>query len=219
MGKLEDLEKRIKIRIKAKHTILTSPLEKDITRAVHEAYLESLESRAIDMQPSMYYLDSEGNKKYARLRNIILSTFALLEAKIDYLLIMKLDKTFTEFPYPNRCRGAINIILSGLNFDTKLNSVEAFYQEEKIDIGSLKGFCKVRNAFAHSLNLTSKHYFYKKINVTTNMYSFSGLIEKTNDIMDKLDKVIEKQPEKEELNKKVDAYMSIMFRRELHEKP
>lgn len=208
MGRLEHLEKTLIAKWKAKTTILTSPSEVEMKSAIHSAYLETLEEEAISKHPSLFFLDSNGNKKYCRYRTIVLSTVALLESKLDHLLQIQIDRDYTRF-FDSKKREAVQEIIGSLEFNKKIRCVDLFYKT-RMNVKLLYCIANIRNAFAHTLPLSSKKYYVDKKNVVINIYAFSVVIEKAFEEIDLLQKLIEEQPEHQAFEKILDARLKAL---------
>jgi hypothetical protein len=215
MGKLEEIEQDVTKEIKAELLKNQQVSEEIILKAqskmaktIRSKYLELLEKKAVALHPPMMgFLGvdySEKNAEYVRLRNIVLSVFALVESKINYLLTIKLNRGFAEFPRPSDgVTEALNILLDEKNYSAKVEALEKLYKNEKIDVGFLLALGTIRNAFAHALNVGDKKYKFKNRNVATDIYAFDDFIDKTLEIKNKLETISEKQPEVEASNKRI----------------
>jgi len=209
MVKLEKIEKDIikELTELSKTQQLNEEFYKSrLTKKIHFKYLELLEKKAINLHPPMTgYLGVdylEKNAEYVRLRNIVLSVFALIESKINYLLNIKLNRSFVNFPKPNDgITEALNILLDEKNYSAKVDALEKLYRDEKIDIGFLYDFGRIRNAFAHALRIEDKKYKFSNRNVADNNYAFDDFIEKAFEIKNKLEAIAKEQPEVKALNK------------------
>lgn len=213
MGKLEEIEYIVTEEIKselfknrqASEEMICKAQAKKI-KAIRSNYIELLEMQAVDLHPPMVgrlgvnYL--EENAKYVKLRNIVLSVFALIEKKINYLLTIKLNRNFGKFSVPNDgITEALNILLDEKNYSAKVEVLEKLYKSEEIDTKFLLTIGTIRNAFAHALDVRDNKYKFNKRNVIDDIYAFDDFIEKALKIKNVLETIAEKQVEVKSLNK------------------
>jgi len=196
MGKLEELEKKLKAKWKAS-ILLAQKSDKEMTEVIHDVYLDDLELKSIDLQPPVYFFDPEENKKYAKKRNIVLSIFALVESKIDFLIKIKLDRDFPILSTrgSSSTTPAANFILEVLSYYKKVSLLEILYKDNKIHIKLLRNLGTIRNAFAHSLFMGNSKYNFEGRNVVQNLYALEGLLEKAINVSVEFQSMIDKQPE------------------------
>lgn len=101
MGKLEEIEYIVTEEIKSEllknrqaNEEMICKAQAKMTKVIRLKYIELLEMQTINLHPPMVERlginYSEENARYVKLRNIVLSVFALIESKINYLLTIKL---------------------------------------------------------------------------------------------------------------------------------
>lgn len=211
MGKLEQIEQRVKKRILQleKGSEVFSKYRQVIEQEIHSTYLDNLEELSISLQPPIRFLDSIENKKYAKLRTILLSIFALVESKTDYLIIIKLNKNFPGpgiLGHNRNVDKAISYILNKLTYGNKIELLKIIYNNLGSDADFLRKLGQIRDAFAHSLFSSSHKYNYGKRNVVENLRAFDDLIDKVLEVCRKICRIIEEQPEQQELHRQLEEW-------------
>ena len=212
MGKLEEIEREV--RAEAKADLLKADADSEIFAKIEAAttkkfrlkYFEILESHVVALD-----FNSNRNKEYVRLRNIVLCVFTLVESKINYLIRIKLDRHFAELPRPqDGVYEALNILLDEKNYSAKVEVLRTLYKDEKINISFLFALSNIRNAFAHSLSLDDTKYKFKNKNVVEDLYAFDDLVEQSLEIKDKLQSIAERQPEVDKFNQRIQQVIEML---------